>query len=203
MAKENAADASCQSCCWQSICIRGEGSAGCLLIVAAFVFGWVPSACERESRLLAIAEVGLRRLRRLHVRARGGPPPLAYSFVPLRSQPAVLAWAEAHGRGARGRRAETSLPQVAGHSAPPWRAGWPRRRACTFRGKFLYWDSVSKGGGGTGLLKQLHTNAVTVVQHPRTPPPWWNSINVRFSVGAAAWSKSGEICLGGGVGCTG
>ena len=70
------------------------------MIVAAFVFGWVPSACERESRLLAIAEVGLRRLRRLHVRARGGPRPHAYSFAPLESQPAVLAWAVDHGRGA-------------------------------------------------------------------------------------------------------
>ena len=100
MAKERAADASCQSCCWQSICIRSEGAAGCLFIVAAFVFGWVPSARERESRLLAIAEVGLRRLRRLHVRARGGPRPHAYSFAPLESQPAVLACAVDHGRGA-------------------------------------------------------------------------------------------------------
>ena len=100
MAKERAADASCQSCCWQGSCIRSEGAAGRLFIVAAFVFGWVPSARERESRLLAIAEIGLRRLRRLHVRARGGPPPLAYSFAPLESQPAVLAWAVDHGRGA-------------------------------------------------------------------------------------------------------
>ena len=100
MAKESAADAPCQSYCWQRICIRSEGAAGCLFIVAAFVCGWAPSAREWESRLLAVVEVGLRRLRRLHVRARGGPRPHAYSFAPLESQPAVLAWAVDHGRGA-------------------------------------------------------------------------------------------------------
>ena len=172
------------------------------MIVAAFIFGWVPSACERESRLLAIAEVGLRRLRRLHVRARGGPPPLAYSLAPLESQPAVLAWAVAQGRGAADGVPRRRCRRWLGTQRRPGERGGHGDALAPSEENFSIGTAFQKEGG-TGMLKQLHTNAVTVLQHTRTPAPWWNSINVRFSVGAAAWSKSGEICLGGGVGCTG
>ena len=91
-----------------------RGAAGGLFIVAAFVFGWMPSARERAPRLVAVVAVGLRRLRRFNVRARTALVRLLHgSVAPQRGQRVKFVLAvptvEALAGGARGRRCQGQL----------------------------------------------------------------------------------------------
>ena len=148
-----------------------SGAAGDLFIVVTFVFGWVPSAREWASRPIAVVGVGLRRLRRFNVRARSGPRPLAYSLAPLRGQPGGLVspWTaiEAHAGGVAKRRCRGWLGTK--RRAEEW--GGRGEAPAPSQGNFSIGTTFQKGVGGTGMVKQLHANAVTVLQHTRTPPP--------------------------------
>ena len=132
------------------------------MIVAAFVFGWVPSACERESRLLAIAEVGLRRLRRLHVRARGGPPPLAYSLAPLESQPAVLAWAVAQGRGAADGVPRRRCRRWLGTQRRPGERGGHGDALAPSEENFSIGTAFQKGAAGPVTINRMLPGCVSI-----------------------------------------
>ena len=140
------------------------------MIVAAFVFGWVPSACERESRLLAIAEVGLRRLRRLHVRARGGPPPLAYSLAPLESQPAVLAWAVAQGRGAADGVPRRRCRRWLGTQRRPGERGGHGDALAPSEENFSIGTAFQKGGGCGYVETATYKCSDCFATYPYPPP---------------------------------
>ena len=147
----------------------GLGTAGDLFLVAAFVFGWMPSARERAPRLVAVVAVGLRRLRRFNVRARTALVRAPWLRGAARGAACWVCLGRTHGRSARGRRAAASLPGPAGRPAPPLSAGWPLGGACALIGKFLYWDNVSKGGGSV-YVANATCKFSSVLQHTRTPP---------------------------------
>ena len=58
-------------------------------------------------------------------------------------------------------------------------------RACALIGKFLYWDKVSKGGG-YGYVENSYQKFDNCFATYPDPPPWRNSIGVRFCQRPAA-----------------